>query len=171
MKLRLVPVATVLALVGALQANPILTDWTRVEAVQPGKRILVRLYKDSATPVSPTISGQFASATASGISLVQPDGTPLMITKDRIRRVAIWRTSRKRARNAAIAGGVGTGIGMLIGGLVTVVAGSGSGGTWDELLVSAAMIGALVGGPLALISTLREPREVIFNVPPKHRLP
>lgn len=161
--------ATLMLFSGILHADSVMTDWTRVEAVQPGKRILVRLYKDSALSGSVAMKGQFASATVGGISLVQPDGTPLTIARERIRRVAVWRATKKRARNAAIAGAVGAGIGMLIS--IAVASSSGGGGTWDEALVASVILGVLVGGPLALVSAFGEPRDVIFNVPPNHRRP
>lgn len=168
-RLGLAAFAALMLFSGILHADPVMTDWTRVVAVQPGKRILVRLYKDSAPPGSVAMEGQFASATVGGISIVQRDGTPRTIARERIRRVAVWRATKKRARNAAIVGAVGAGVGMVVG--IAAIGIAGGGGTWHEGLVASAILGVLVSGPLALASAFGEPRDVIFNVPPNHRRP
>lgn len=168
-RLTLVALAALMLFSGSLQANPVMTDWTRVEAVQPGKRILVRLYNDSAPAGSRALTGRFTSATAAAVSLVQRDGTSSTIARERIRRVAVWHTAKRRARYAAIAGAIGAGIGSLI---VAIIMGSrGGGGTTDEAAGAVPLSSGLFGGPLALVSGFVDSRTVIYNGPSKLQQP
>ena len=91
-----------------------------------------------------------------------------MIARERIRRVAVRLPSERRARNAAIAGGIGAAVEMLI--FVGIVRSRG-GATTDEVARPLALFAGLIGGPLALVAGFGEPRKVICNVPSKHRRP
>ena len=156
-----------MAVSGTALADPLMTDWTSVEAVPPDKRIMVRLYRDAAPAGQRAIKGRFVSATASEISLVGLDGNQQTIAKGQVRRVAVERPTKKRARTTGILAGVGAGASLLLMVIGYWGRSDGPRTMFNFFLLSNLVITL----PLSLTGWYGEPRDVIYNVPLKHRQP
>ena len=143
-------------------ALPLRTDWSEVEAVEQGKRIMVRLYEDAAPPADRAIKGRFVFATDSGISLVGREGDRLTFKRGDVRRVAVKRPTRKRAIAALIVTAAGVAISLP---LAVNLAGS------DHVSSPFVAYNSLTTMPAALTTRFAVPRRVIYNVPSKHRQP
>lgn len=84
-------------------------DWARVEAVPPGTKTMVVLYKDRAPSGNRKIEGHFRSATAQAVTLLLPDGQRRTLQKPAVRKVLVYRPLMKRYQGwltMAVAGGV-----------------------------------------------------------------
>lgn len=71
-------------------------DWSKVQAVTPGTRTTVVLYKDLAPRGKRKIKGHFHSSTADSITLMLGHGQPRMVEKGDVRRVLVPRPLKKR---------------------------------------------------------------------------
>ena len=72
------------------------SDWSKVEALPPGTRTTVELYKDRAPSGKRKIEGHFRSATAKNITLLLPDGKRRTLQKPNVRKVLTFRPLSKR---------------------------------------------------------------------------
>ncbi len=85
--------------VGAPEAEAIWrikSDWSKVEAVTPGTRATVVLYKDLAPRGKRKIKGYFHSSTAESITLMLGHGQTRTVEKGDVRRVLVPRPLKKR---------------------------------------------------------------------------
>ena len=146
----------------AALADPLKTDWSLVETVQPGERVMVRLYEDGASREGRAIKGHFASATAEDITLVPSDGNSRTIAKKAVRRVAVQRPAKKRVVAALIGAGIVAAISLGVAAGLRVSEDRG-----NFFLSSTTLFGTIVG----LAAGFGEPRVVIYNLPPPHRQP
>ena len=71
-------------------------DWSKVQAVPPGKPTTVLLYKDEAPRGSRKIKGLFDSATVETITLMLEDGQTRTLQKQSVRKVLTRRPFAKR---------------------------------------------------------------------------
>lgn len=144
-------------------ANPLKVDWSKVESVDPGKRIAVRVYKDKKTTKNSRIKGRFVSARSNDITLVKSDGTSLTISKDIIRsiRVRIQIPPKKRVLLAlATAGAVAV---INVGVLFMLGA---AGGVGHEGVPVYLHLNLYTATPLALAAGFAKRREIIYKVGP-----
>lgn len=154
--------AALLLLTGPLAMAGVKSDWSAVQAVQPGKRMAVVLYDDEAPRGARKISGRFASATAGDVTVLLPDGQSRTLERQAVRKVRSVRPIKRRRAGWIVAGIVG--------------------GSWqafmnwvhqtDELSVGfmAGMHG-LVTLPTLFAALKTTAMGEIYNVPPKHRTP
>ena len=132
--------------------------WSRVQAVTPGTRTTVVLYKDQAPRGSRKIKGQFHSSTDDSITLTLKDGKTRTIQKPIVRKVLVYRPFKKR----------------YLGWITAAV----SSAVWLPLLLRpAADLTAWAIPVLAIpvivlpttIALLVTSKEKIYSVSPKHR--
>ena len=71
-------------------------DWSKVQAVKPGTRTTVFLYKDQAPRGSRKIKGLFHSATEDFLTLQLKDGQTHTLQKSAVRKVLVRRPFLKR---------------------------------------------------------------------------
>ena len=78
-------------------AAKIRSDWSSVQAVEAGRRTVVRLYKSKAPKGQPqVVRGRFASASADSITLMLSDGNSATFEKRAVRRVSVRRPAGRR---------------------------------------------------------------------------
>ena len=154
--------AALLLLAGLPAMARVRSDWSAVQAVQPGKRMVVVLYNDEAPRGARKISGRFASATAEDVTVLLPDGQSRTLERRSVRKVRSVRPIKRRRAGWIVAGIVG--------------------GSWqafmswvhqtDELSVGfmAGMHG-LVTLPTLFAALRTTAMGEIYNIPPQHRTP
>lgn len=71
-----------------------LPDWSEVQAVTPGTRTEVQLYKEKATRDGSEIKGHFLAATDDSVTLKLQDGQDKTLQRESVRRVRIPRPNR-----------------------------------------------------------------------------
>ena len=139
-------------------------DWSRVQAVTPGTRTTVLLYKDQAPRGKRKIEGHFHSATTEAVKLRLPHGPLRTVEKKAVRKVLVYRPLKKRYQGWVTAGVVTA---ILTGGLP-------SAGTSSEPLPTAAgvlLVGLVVGVPTVIAFLVAPKMGGIYNVPPDRRDP
>ncbi len=136
-------------------------DWSRVQAVAPGTRTTVVLYKDQAPVGKRQIEGHFRSATAESIALLLPNGRKQTLRKQTVRKVLVYRPLKKRYQ-----------------GWITAAVGTAVWASWvanpeSDLKASAIplLAGVLIGAPTALAFLVAPKMGDIYNVPPQRRDP
>ena len=155
-------VAAVLLLAGPSAVAKVRSDWSAVQAVQPGKRMVVVLYDDEAPRGARKILGRFSSATAEAVTVLLPDGQPRTLERRAVRKVRSIRPIKRRRTGWIVAGIVG--------------------GSWQAFmswvnqtdeLSGRFMAGmhALVTLPTLLVALRTTAMGEIYNVPPKLRTP
>ncbi len=87
--------AALLLAVAPAQAK-IRADWSRVAAVPPGTKTIVRLYKDEAPAGHRKVRGQFSSATSDAVTLIVAGGRSRTFQKVAVRGVLVPRPWKKR---------------------------------------------------------------------------
>ena len=80
------------------------SDWSKVQAVTPGTRTTVLLYKDLAPRGKRKIKGHLQSVTADAVTLLLPDGQTRSVAKEDVRRVLVRRPFKKRYQGWVTAG-------------------------------------------------------------------
>ena len=71
-------------------------DWSKVQRIESGTRTRVRLYKDRAPGGIQRVEGQFQSASTEAIILLSPDGQTVILQKQAVKKVLVYRPIRKR---------------------------------------------------------------------------
>ena len=137
-------------------------DWSRVQAVVPGTRTTVLLYKDRAPKGKRKIEGQFHSATVESVTLILGHGQTRTLQKQAVEKVLVYRSVEKRYQ------------GWLTAGILTaVVAGLAARGEGSsESLhprVAATGIMLVVGVPTVIAFLVAPKMGGVYNVPPDRR--
>lgn len=95
----------------AAQGSPkALGDWSAVESLSPGQKIVVRLKEGD------RLTGRFDSASDDSINF-KDGGRPVSLTRESIRRVQIDR-GNSRWKGALFGAAIGAGVGFTAGGIV-----------------------------------------------------
>ena len=155
--------AVLLLLAGPPAMAKVRSDWSAVQAVQPGKRMVVVLYSDEAPRGARKIWGWFASATAEDVTVLLPDGQSRTLERRAVRKVRSVRPIKRRRAGWIIAGIVG---GSWQGFMSRVNQSS------DKLSVRfMAGMHALVTLPALFVALKTTAMGEIYNIPPQHRGP
>lgn len=88
--------AAALLLAVAPAQGAIKADWSRVAAVPPGTKTIVRLYKDEAPAGQRKVRGRFSSATSDAVTLIVAGGRSRTFQKAAVRGVLVPRPWKKR---------------------------------------------------------------------------
>jgi hypothetical protein len=94
----------------AAQTRQATGDWSAVQSLAPGTKIVVR------TKDGDKLSGRFESADDQGINFTR-DGKRVTLTRESVRNVKISR-GRNRLKGALVGAGIGGGAGAGVGGFV-----------------------------------------------------
>ena len=135
-------------------------DWSRVQAVTPGTRTTVLLYKDLAPRGKRKIKGRFHSATPQSITILQGQGQTRTVEKGDVRRVLVFRPVGKRYQ-PQVAAAVGT---VLAAVPILLVAAQPNTYILNIGWV-AKVVGVLVGAPTAFALMVAPKMGGIYNVP------
>ncbi len=162
-KPRLLPALLLAFLTAApgLAIPRIKTDWSAVQAVEPGKRITVLLYKDAAPAGSRKIKGLFSSATAETVTLLPANGRSRTLERRDVRKALVRRPLKKR-----IPGWIGLGIALFSTEYFLANLDAG-----DDTPEARAAAHALFTLPAAAAFFYGSRMVGIYNVPRKHRSP
>ena len=131
--------------------------WSRVQAVKPGTRTTVLLYRDQAPRGRRKIKGYFHSATDDSLTLERQDGQRHTFPKSAIRKVLVPRPLKKRYQGWVTAVVSSTVVSLFL----LVVS--------DDINVPMA-IGLFIGLPIAFAFRVSPKMGGIYNVPPKHEI-
>ena len=77
-------------------AAKIRSDWSKVRAVEAGRRTWVQLYEGEAREEDLTVKGRFESATTESVTLVLRDGQTRAFKRQAVRKVLVGRPFAKR---------------------------------------------------------------------------
>ena len=133
-------------------------DWSRVQAVVPGTRTTVLLYKDRAPRGRRKIEGQFHSATVESVTLIPGHGQTRTLQKQAVEKVLVYRSVEKRYQ------------GWLTAGILTaIVAGSAARDEGPTGRVAPAGIMLVVGVPTLVAFLVAPKMGGVYNVPPDRR--
>lgn len=128
-------------------------DWSAVEALSPGEKIVVR------TKDGDRLAGRFDSATDLAINFMR-DGKKVSLTRESVRRVQISR-GKSRWKGALVGAGIGGGLGVGAGGYL-VARDSNFGST---ALVGFSLLGAGVGAGLGAAIGLGTNYDTVYDAP------
>ncbi len=134
-------------------------DWSRVQAVTPGTRTTVLLYKDQAPRGGRKIKGHFQSATAETVTLWLPHGLSRTAKKKTVRKILVYRPFKKRYQGwitAAVFAAVS---------VPRVAKYDDIGGAWGQLFFN----GLFIGAPTAIAFLVAPKWGGIYNAPPDRR--
>ena len=159
---RLLWMAVMLLLAGSPVPAKVRSDWSRVQAVPPGRPMTVLFYKDQVQSADRKIVGRFESATAASITLLLPDGRSRTMERTSVRKVLARRPFKKRWPGWAALVVSATTLELFC----AVVVGDCNLGVLRRFqahgLITGPIVGAFFGGS----------RKVgIYNVPPNRRIP
>ena len=138
-------------------------DWSKVQAVAPGTKTTVLLYKDQAPKGKRKIEGHFHSATAKSITLNLPRSRSRTVAKKTVRQVLVYRPVGQRYQGwitLGVSGGVFFGSWAADAGEASEPLSAGAG---------ALLAGLLVGVPTAIAFLVAPKMGGIYNVPPDRR--
>lgn len=93
---RLPWMAALLLLAGLTAPAKVRSDWSKVNALPPGRPIIVLFYKDKIPPMDRRIVGRFASATEASITLLMPEGQSRTVERTSVRKVLARRPLKQR---------------------------------------------------------------------------
>ena len=83
-----------------LRAEEAWHDWSRVQALQPGRKVVVKSFKG----MDPKVVGAYVSSDADSLIVRRENGLTVTIPKDRIRQVVWKRRIRRSVLIGAVAG-------------------------------------------------------------------
>ena len=132
-------------------------DWSSVQNIAPGRQVRITLLDKQIPRESRRLRGVFASADASSVSAVLPDGSTRTLERAAVRRVAVRRPLLKRP-GAWIATGITAGVVQAT--LGRYVAGDWG---WGGATATFAM---LIYLPVWGITTLTMSHKVVYDSPP-----
>ena len=153
--------AALLLLAGLPAMAKVRSDWSAVQAVQPGRRTAVVLYDDEAPRGARKISGRFASATAENVTLLLLAGQARTLERRAVRKVLTHRPFKKRWPGWAALGISATALELFCVGV-----GDCNLGVLHRLKMHGLFTGLITGGFFGGSGNAG-----IYNIPPKHRIP
>ena len=80
----------------AAWADPVRTEWSAVEQIDPGRKVTVKFYADEPFEGALVVKGRFESANASGITLYLENGETRTLPMRAVRKVNVRRPFAKR---------------------------------------------------------------------------
>jgi hypothetical protein len=137
----------------AAQAGQATNDWSAVQSLAPGTKIVVR------TKDGDKLSGRFESADDQGINFTR-DGKRVTLARESIRRLQLDR-GKNRLKGALVFAGIGGGLGLGAGGYVVAHDSNFGGNALAGFSFLGAGIGAGVGAALGMGSK----NETIYEAP------
>ncbi len=153
--------AALLLLTGLPAMARVRSDWSAVQAVQPGKRMVVVLYDNEAPRGARKIAGRFASATAEDVTVLLPAGKSRTLERRAARKVLTNRPFKKRCPGWAALGISATALELFCVGV-----GDCNLGVLHRLRMHGLITGLITGGFFGGSGNVG-----IHNIPPKHRIP
>ena len=128
-------------------------DWSAVQALTPGQKIVVR------TKDGDRLTGRFDSATDDAVNFTH-DGRKVSLTRDSVARVQINR-GKSRLKGALVGTGIGVGAGLGAGGIII------SRGDFvaRETFIATTFIGAGIGAGLGAALGMGNKNETIYEAP------
>lgn len=159
---RLLWMAFLLLLAGPSVLAKVRPDWSRVQAVPPGRPMTVVLYKDKAPSTDRKIVGRFESATAASVTLLLRDGRSRTMERTSVRKVLARRPFKKRwpGWTALVVSATALELFCAVG------VGDCNLGLLHRLRVHGQITAPITGGFF-----VGSRRVGIYNVPPRHRIP
>jgi hypothetical protein len=137
----------------AAQTGNKVGDWSAVQALSPGEKIVVR------TKDGDRLTGRFASATDQTINFTD-DGRKVSLTRDSVGRVQINR-GKSHAKGALVGAAIGGGAGAGAGGIII------SKGDFlvGETIAFTTLLGAGLGAGLGAALGVGNKNETIYEAP------
>ena len=89
-------VASLLAAAPAASTGQIQPEWSGVQSIEPGRKVAVRLYRDSARNDHRSVRGRFASATLNRMTALDESGRTVTVPQMSVRRVEVRRPLPKQ---------------------------------------------------------------------------
>ena len=143
----------------AAWADPVRTEWSAVEQIDPGRKVTVKFYADEPFEGALVVKGRFESANASGITLYLENGESRTLPMRAVRKVNVRRPFAKRVPGwcaVALAAGIAEILLYMTGPTHTIQ---------DRLR------GHAITTLPAMAAFALWPMGTVYNVPPKHRIP
>ena len=150
----------------AYAENGAKSDWSKVQAVDPGRQATVLIYRDQAPKGARKVKGRFESASAEGVTLALQAGRSRTVERTIVRKVSVRRPFRRRTAGW-VAAGASVGFWEL---LLPIALGTGESGL-DLNAPSRLILHAVTTVPIALASFHGSRMREVYHVPPKHRKP
>ena len=145
----------------AAWADPVRTEWSAVEQIDPGRKVTVKFYADEPFEGTLVVKGRFESANASGITLYLENGETRTLPMRAVRKVNVRRPFAKRIPGwCAVA---------LAAGIAEILLYASSEGT-PHSVQNRLQAHAITTLP-AMAAFALWPMGTVYNVPPKHRIP
>jgi hypothetical protein len=137
----------------AAQSGTKTGDWSAVQALSPGTKIVVR------TKDGDRLSGRFDSATDLVINFTH-DGRKVSLTRDGVGRVQINR-GKSHLKGALVGAGIGAGAGVGAGGIII------SKGDFvaRETFIATTFLGAGIGAGIGAALGMGNKNETIYEAP------
>jgi hypothetical protein len=127
-------------------------DWTAVQSISPGRRIVVRLKEGD------RLTGRFDSATDIAINFTH-DGKKISLTRDSIQRVQLDRGTN-RLKGALVGAAIGGAAGLATGGWVY------SQGDFNSVVIhGSGLIGAGLGAGLGAGIGMGRTNDTVYEAP------
>ena len=143
----------------SLQAGVVPGRWQKVDALQPGKEIVVTLKSGD------HIEGTFKSSGPEELTWIDPNGREQMVPRSEVRKIVSVEKIKDRLRNGVLIElGVGSGVGLFGYSIAEQVAGGE--GAFNEYSLSFALLGAGIGALVGMtVDAVRQETEVLYQAP------
>ena len=83
--------AGLLAAAPAAATGQIQPEWNRVQSIEPGRRVAVRLYPDAPQKGLRSVRGRFQSANLNSVTVLAASGSTVTVPQTSVRRVEVRR--------------------------------------------------------------------------------